>query len=634
MCGISGIISSEESDHQLLESMTDIMKHRGPDSRGFYRDKFVSLGHRRLAIIDLSEEASQPMSNEDGSIYLVCNGEIYNYKEKTAELKARGHVFKSKSDTEVLIHLYEEYDKDLLNQVNGMFAFAIWDSRKRRMLLAVDRFGKKPLYYADSLGRFIFASELKSLLYFDWLKRDLDFSAIDRYLSLRYIPSPLTIFKEIKKLEQATLMSWENGAVVTRRYWAAKPQELGLNGTGCVNRFTQVLTDAVRLRLGSDVPLGVYLSAGIDSAAIAGLMNPLMNGKKISYTVSFDYKYNEYSRAKKIADFLKFEYNSLTVTESDFDLLPLVARYMDEPFGDLLCLPAFLLGKKAKEKLTVVLTGDGADEILNGYLHQKLMFLRQKYNAFLNIPGVNIALSSVFKFTPISLLNSFFDYPDWIGHRERAKLSQSLAVCRNFGAFYEGITSCFSPVDKINICTEYFLKGLRMETLAEEYQREIQKGEGFSFLSRLSLLDLKYWIPFSVIYRLDKMNMAHAVEVRSPFLDYRVVETALNLPDECKISKNTNKVVLRSLIERLYPPSHREKGKQAFYMPMLSRYKVRYDKWVSGLLTLETVTKRGLFHWQYIVNLFKLSEQGSMLANRQLTCLAMLELWFQTFVDR
>lgn len=633
MCGITGIISPEQSDHQLLENMTDALKHRGPDHRGFFRDKSVGLGHRRLSIIDLSSEANQPMSNEDGTIHLVCNGEIYNYKEKTSELKAKGHIFKSKSDSEVLLHLYEEYGKDLLSHVNGMYAFAIWDSRKRRMLLSVDRFGKKPLYYAVSSGRLIFASELKSLLYFKWLKRDLDFLAIDRYLSLRYIPAPLTVFKSVKKLEQSTLLTWQDGNITTERYWMPKPGGYD-SSSGCIDSFTQILTDAVRVRLESDVPLGIYLSAGIDSAAIAGLMNPLMKKEKISYTVSFDYKYDEYSRARKIADFLKFEYNPVTVTKDDFDLMPGIMRHMDEPFGDLLCLPAFLLGKKAKEKLTVVLTGDGADEILNGYFHQRLMLLRQKYRAFLKIPGMNLILSNVFKAIPLSLLNAFFDYPDRMGARERLKLSQSLAACQDFGAFYEGITSCFTPADKIRVCTDYFSGALHHETLAQEYQREIQKGEGFSFLSRLSLLDLKYWIPFSVIYRLDKMNMAHAVEVRSPYLDYRVVETALNLPDKCKINHGRNKEVLRSLIERLYPPSHREKGKQAFYMPVLSQYKERYDEWLSGLLTPAAVASRGLFQWPYIQNLFELSGRGSMLANRQLTCLAMLELWFKTFLDR
>lgn len=633
MCGIAGIISPYKADHDLLEVMTDALRHRGPDNRGFFRDEMVGLGHRRLSIIDLSAEANQPMSNEDGSIHLVCNGEIYNYKEKTAELKAKGHVFRSKSDCEVLLHLYEEYGEDFLGSVNGMYALALWDSRRKHMLVAVDRFGKKPLYYAVCDKRLVFASELKSLLFFEWLNRDLDLLAIDRYLSLRYIPAPMTIFKAAKKLEQSTMMIWHDGELDIKRYWIPRPNGRQF-GDRCIDVFEEVLTDAVRVRLQSDVPLGVYLSGGVDSAAIAGLMKPLVDGKKISYTVSFENKYDEHPRAERIAKYLNYEYNPVTVVKDDFDLMPTIMYHLDEPFGDLLCLPSFILAKRAKEKLTVVLTGDGADEILNGYFHQKLMILRQRYRAIAEIPGVGTALSEVFKTIPSYLLNMFFDYPDRFGPRERLKLSQSLARCSSFGPFYDSITSCFTEQDKSKACTQSFLAKLHHEPLAEEYQREIQNGEGFSFYSRLSLLELKYWIPFSVIYRLDKMNMSHAVETRSPFLDYRVVETTLNFPDEEKLNRRRNKEVLRGLIERLYPPSYREKGKQAFYMPMLPRYEERFWQWASDLLTRKTVEYRGLFQWPYIENLFELSKGGSMLANRQLTTLAMLEQWFRIFLDR
>lgn len=632
MCGIAGIISPHQSDHELIEVMTDTLSHRGPDSRGFFRNEMVSFGHRRLSIIDLSSEANQPMSNEDGSIQLICNGEIYNYKEKTAELKSKGHIFRSRSDCEVLIHLYEEYGDNFLDSVNGMYAFALWDNRKNRLIAVVDRFGKKPFYYAAYNERLIFASELKSLLFFEWVKKDVDPLAIDRYLSLRYIPAPMTILKAVKKLEQSTMMTWHNGDLLVKRYWNPKPNGYR-SDMECIDAFEEVLTDAVRLRLQSDVPLGIYLSGGVDSAAIAGLMRPLVDGKKTSYTVSFEYPYNEYPRAEKIARYLNYEYNPVTVVKDDFNLMPTIAYHMDEPFGDLLCLPAFLLAKKAKEKLTVVLTGDGADEILNGYFHQKLMALRQRYRTIFEIPATGFALSKIIKIIPAAFLNMFFDYPDQLGQRERLKLSQSLSVCSKFGSFYDSITSCFTTQDKEELYTHSFLNTIQHETLSEEYEREFQNTSGFSFYSRLSLLDLKYWIPFSVLYRLDKMNMAHAVETRSPFLDFRVVENAINLPDELKLNKRRNKEVLRHLIERLYPPSYREKGKQAFYMPIISQYGERFRKWTFDLLTPDTVESRGLFQWQYIDNLFELSKRGSMLANRQLTALAMLELWFRVFYD-
>ncbi len=633
MCGIAGIISPHQSDHKLIEVMTDTLSHRGPDNRGFFRTEMVSFGHRRLSIIDLSAEANQPMSNEDGSIHLICNGEIYNYKEKTAELKNKGHLFRSKSDCEVLLHLYEEYGEELLIDVNGMYAFAIWDERKNRLIAAVDRFGKKPLYYAVCNGHLAFASEMKSLLFFEWVKKDVDSLAIDRYLSLRYIPAPMTIFSSVKKLEQSSMMIWQNGDISIKKYWTPKPDGLHLKKE-YIDDFENILTDAVRLRLQSDVPLGIYLSGGIDSAAVAGLMSPLVDGKKISYTVSFKYEYDEHPRAERLARYLNYEYNPVIVGKDDFNLMSNIIYHMDEPFGDLLCLPAFLLARKAKEKLTVVLTGDGADEILNGYFHQRLMIIRQRYESIFKIKGVNEFLSDSLKIIPTVLLNMLFDYPDNLGPREKLKLSQSLSACPKFGSFYDSVTSCFTALDKAELYAQPFLNKIqRHETLADEYQQEMQNHSGFSFYSRLSLLDLKYWIPFSVLYRLDKMNMAHAVETRSPFLDFHVVENALNLPDDLKISKSRNKEILRSLIERLYPPSYREKGKQAFYMPIISQYEERFREWASDLLTHKTVECRGFFKWAYIENLFKLSKRGSMLANRQLTALAMLELWFRVFID-
>ncbi len=345
MCGITGIISKSPDDLAIVERMTESLTHRGPDNFGYFRDNNVSLGHRRLSIIDLSPSANQPMKNEDGTIHLVCNGEIYNYKEKTIELKSKGHVFRSNSDSEVLLHLYEEYHDDFLEHVNGMFAFALWDSNRKRMLLSVDRFGKKPLYYSFNNGSLIFASELKALLYCKWIKRDIDMKAIDRYLTLRYVPAPMTIFSSIKKLEPSTLMVWEQGKVKISRYWQPKSNPLSFNEDKLTDMFEELLTDSIRVRLQSDVPLGIYLSGGVDSAAIAGLMNNLVDGPKISYTATFNYKYNEYQRAKNIADHLGFYFNTVEVTQDNFDLFSDIMYHLDEPFGDLLCLPSFLMAK-------------------------------------------------------------------------------------------------------------------------------------------------------------------------------------------------------------------------------------------------------------------------------------------------
>jgi len=633
MCGIAAILSPNKADHDLLETMTDTMSYRGPDNRGFCHGGTVSLGHRRLSIIDLSAEANQPMSNEDGTVFLVCNGEIYNYKEKTEELKAKGHIFKSKSDCEALIHLYEEHGEDFLSSVNGMYALVIWDTRKKCMLAAVDRFGKKPLYYAFSAGRLIVASEMKSLLVFDWVSRDVDPQAVDRYFSLRYVPAPLSIIKSVRKLEPATLMLCKDGDIYTKRYWSPKPGNIIPYGENAVDAFQELFYDAVRIRLQSDVPLGVYLSGGVDSSAVAGVMKRLSKGIRTSFTLSVDYEHDERARAERIAQYLDYEFNPVTIKEDDFDLLPTIMYHLDEPFGDLLSIPAYLLACAAKQKVTVVLTGDGADEIFTGYFHQKVMNTWRKWNFLFAAPGVNEILSRCVKAIPASILNTFFDYPDRLGSRERLKLSQALKNCAEFGAFYDGITSCFTQEDKHKLYTTSFASQVPAMPMSEEYARDMKRSEGLPFYSRLSILDLKYWLPFSLIYRLDKLNMAKAVETRSPFLDYRVVEMALNLSDNGKLNSNRNKEILRSLIERLYPPHLREKGKQAFYMPIVQQYRQKFFEWISGLLTERSIEQRGFFQWPYIKRLLDLFGTESMLVNRQLVSLAMLELWFRTFYD-
>lgn len=634
MCGIAGIISKDPQDLRLIEKMTQGLKHRGPDNVGYFNDANVALGHRRLSVIDLSESANQPMKNENGRIHLVCNGEIYNYKETTGELKSKGHVFRSNSDCEVLLHLYEEYQDKFLDHVNGMFAFALWDSIRKRMILSVDRFGKKPLYYAFNNGLLIFASEMKTLLYCKWIKRDIDIMAVDRYLTLRYIPAPMTIFSSIKKLEPSTLLVWEQEKIQITRYWQPKVNPISGDGNKLTDLFGDILTDSIRLRLQSDVPLGIYLSGGIDSAAIAAIMRSLVKCPVKSYTATFDYKFNEFWRAKRVADYLGFDFYPVNVREEDFNSLSDIMYHLDEPFGDLLCLPAFLLAKEAKENLTVVLTGDGADEILNGYFHQRLMIMREHYNKFCRMSQFIRFISYIFNKIPSALLNHFFDYPDRLGNRERQKLSKAIYSSGMFGRFYEAVTSCFSAFDKPRLYTTDLLKKVNgFVSVADEYQEEIEKYKGFTFNSQLSIFDLKYQIPFSVIYRLDKMNMTHAVETRSPFLDYRLVEFVLNLPDEAKLKNRMNKVILRALIKRLYPPALREKGKQAFYMPMTSEFSQRYQLWVRDLLNKDCVKNRGLFNYEYINSLFEMAGKESMLARRQLISLSMLELWFRVFAD-
>lgn len=624
-------INPEDLDH--LEAMTEVLSHRGPDYGETLRDFPAGLGHRRLSIIDLSPNAHQPMANEEGNLHLVANGEVYNYKELRADLVAKGHKMRSESDCEVLLHLYEEEGLSFLEKVNGMFALIIWDPAQRRLVAAVDRFGKKPLYYAQRGARLALASEMKSLLLLPWVEREPDPDAIDRYLSLRQVPAPRTILKGVSKLEPAQMLVWEQERVRTRTYWQASAQDVPPDGEQLTNAFSDLMQDAVTCRLQSDVPLGLYLSGGVDSSLVGGLMTHHMSGRRISYTVGFDYEYDEHPKARRMAEYLGFEYNPVNVKPEDFGLMPRIAWHLDEPFGDLLGLPAYILARQAKKELTVVLTGDGADETMIGYLHQRVMLMREDWRPLLQLPPLPPALAAFLRVVPTGLLDKFFDYPDRLGSREKRKLVQAAGLLGRFGDFYQAFTSCFTEQDKRHLYDSSFAGRLAMEPLGAEIERRMDSWEDFSFPSRLSLLDLRYWIPFSVIYRLDKLNMAHAVETRSPMLDYRLVNMALNLPLSAKLGKR-NKEMLRRLVDRRFPPALREKGKQAFYMPLTPQYRRAFFAWAWSMLERKAVENRGMFRWSPVADLLKLAQGGSMLATRQVVAMAMLEQWFRVYLDR
>lgn len=628
-------MSGDPQDHSRIREMTELLRHRGPDGCGYFTNGAVSLGHRRLAVIDLSDAAAQPMANEDDTLHLVINGEIYNYIEKSVELRAKGHRFRSSSDSETLLHLYEEYGNDFLDHVNGMFSFILWDKKRNRLVAAVDRFGKKPLYYTSNGDRFAFSSELKSLLKLPWVAKDVNPLAIDRYLSLRYVPAPLSIFKSIRKFEPATVMTLTDGKPHFRQYWSVERQDTLKYDDDARERFQELMTDAVRIRMHSDVPLGLYLSGGVDSAVVGSLMAASNGASRVSYTLGADYEYDESERANEISDILGYEFNQVSMSPDDFNLAPRIAYHLDEPFGDLICFPSYLLAKKARDKLTVVLTGDGGDEILNGYLHHKAMSARWRGKAVFNIPGAGRIFSAGTRMAPSALLRSLFDYPDNFGAMEKNKLAGALSKVSDFGKFYEGITSCFSTDDKARLYTDGFSRlAADGEPLGEEVNRHMQSLRAYSGLSMLSILDLKYWIPFSVIFRLDKLNMANSVETRCPLLDYRIVQMAVNLEDAAKLNSRRDKEILRDMADKLYGPSTITNKKQAFYMPVTIRNRAEYHKWISGMLSRPDFENRGIFRMPYIKSMFEWFERGSMLATRQLTALAMLELWFTIFIDR
>ncbi|MFL5291617.1 MAG: asparagine synthase (glutamine-hydrolyzing), partial [Myxococcales bacterium] len=391
MCGISGFLNRDPSrpaDGELLARMTDVIAHRGPDGSGVHLDGPVALGHRRLAIIDLSSAGAQPMTNEDGTIWIVFNGEIYNFLDLHRELEAKGHVFKSRCDTEVLVHGYEEWGEELPERLCGMFAFAIWDSRKRRLFLARDRLGKKPVYYHLGKDRLIFGSEIKSLLCDPSVPRELDEEALDLYLSLRYVPAGLTAFTQIHKLPPASCAIFDGNRLTVRRYWKTvfPPEPDDRRGDADLAQdFWERLRHATKIRLMSDVPLGVFLSGGLDSSAIAAHMVDLRRESGGPQVKSFSVGYlaedgsSELDQARRVARALGTDHAEVVVTAQDFlDFLPNLVWHLDEPVADAACVPLYYLSKRTREDVTVVLSGEGADEVLAGYpIYRTMLYLER-----------------------------------------------------------------------------------------------------------------------------------------------------------------------------------------------------------------------------------------------------------------
>src|SRR3990172_1889670 len=384
MCGICGIVKFDADDSVspgLLDAMTDRISHRGPDDFCYFVQDNVGLGHRRLSIIDL-RGGKQPIFNEDGSIVIVFNGEIYNYAELTAELIARGHVFKTRSDTEAIVHAYEEYGDDCVTRLRGMFAFALWDRRKQRLLLVRDRLGIKPLYYHHGRESFVFASEIKSLLEAPGIPREVDETALNLYLSLRYVPGPRTMFREIFKLQPGHLLVVDSSGVHLREYWDIKYHSALPSGVDAIKEFDRLLEESVRLQLISEVPLGVFLSGGLDSSAILAVMSRIHKGERIK-TFSVGYEgadgredeNNEFVYARQAAQAFGAEHHEFRLNALDFcDFIPQLVWHLDEPLADPSCIPLYFIAKLARQYITVVLSGEGADEVLAGYsIYRKML---------------------------------------------------------------------------------------------------------------------------------------------------------------------------------------------------------------------------------------------------------------------
>lgn len=626
MCGISGKVNFEADrkvDADLLRRMTDVIAHRGPDGHGEYLSGQVALGHRRLSIIDLSTGA-QPMSNEDGSVWVVYNGEIYNFAELRADLLARGHRFKSTTDTEVIVHLYEELGDNCVAQLRGMFAFALWDDRKHRLLIARDRVGIKPLYFAHTRRSVVFASEIKSILEDGEVGRDVDFEAIDRFLTYYYVPGDRTLFREIRKLPPGHYLTVERGVVRMREYWdlPIEPADARLSYDDAVEELDGLLSQTVKDHLISDVPVGVLLSGGVDSTGVLSHAVRHSNGRLHTFTMGFEGQgfADERPYARLGAAAFGTEHHEISMSATDFqDFLPRYVWHMEEPICEPPAIALFFVSRLARNSgVKVLLSGEGGDEAFGGY---------QTYRNLLLLENAKTILGGVGR----PLISSGLRMLKAAGARRFAPYAGMASLALQ-DYYFSRTASPFTDFNrqKGRLYKKAFasaLDGIRSEDPTRELFRRSSRG---SDLQRMLYVDSKSWLPDDLLVKADKMTMATSVELRVPLLDFRVLEFASKLPDAFKVSGWRLKRILKDVLRESVPAAILERKKTGFPVPYDSWMRTTLRDYVHDIVLSPSAALLQYFERGAIADVARQHAESGRGA-KELFSLLVLELWHQEF---
>jgi asparagine synthase (glutamine-hydrolysing) len=619
MCGICGVypFHSAPLEKTLLKAMCDVIVHRGPDEEGFYIDRDIALGMRRLSIIDLST-GQQPIHNEDKTVWTVFNGEIYNYRELRDDLRKKGHVFYTNADTEVIVHLYEEYGEDFVTKLNGMFAIAVWDSTQQTLVLARDRIGIKPLCYYLNEEKLVFGSEIKSILTEGTLERKLCLSSLDYYLTYGYIPAPDTIFEGIKKLPPGHILICRKGKTHVKRYWdVSYENHQKYDENYYQERILEILRQSVKRRLMSDVPLGAFLSGGIDSSTVVGIMSQLMDQPVKTFSIGFEEtEYNELSDAKRVAQHFHTQHTELIVRPNAIELLPKLVWAYDEPFADSSAIPTYYVSKLAREHVTVALSGDGGDELFGGYTR----YIDDRKDAiFSRLPVFfrKHVLAAIGRRMPMNM--HFKKYLQYIGKSDEQRYFQRA------GMFPTGVKNQLYSGD-----VEHELREVNPYATFEEY---IRKQERLTFLESLLYLDLKTYLPYDILTKVDIASMMNSLEVRVPLLDHELVEFAATIPVELKIKRKISKYILKKAVSKFLPQEVLYKRKQGFAIPLEHWFRTELKDFAYDILTSKKLKERGLFSILYIQNILDEHQSGRGDYSPLIWALMYFELWCQMFMD-
>ncbi|HEV8699857.1 MAG TPA: asparagine synthase (glutamine-hydrolyzing), partial [Candidatus Polarisedimenticolia bacterium] len=605
--------------------MTDALVHRGPDDEGFHVQAGVALGMRRLSIIDL-QTGHQPISNEDGSIWVVFNGEVYNYLELREDLMSRGHRFKTRSDTEVLVHLYEERGYEFVTAINAMAALALWDGGKRRLLLARDRLGKKPLHYALTPEALVFGSEIKALLRHPAVGAELDHASVARYLVHEYVPCPGTIYRGIRKLRPGHLGIFEAGRFTERPYWDMPAQPAPEPRTGAAPPAAQVeetirqtLLEAVRCRLMSDVPLGVFLSGGIDSTSIVACMSRAAPGSVRTFSVAFkEPSFDESVHFQSVARHFGTRHEERLLTPAEMlDILPALASTMDEPLGDASILPTYLLSRFTREKVTVALGGDGGDELLAGYPTYQAHRLAAVYD---RLPAAlrSGLIEPLVRRLPVSRANISLDF----------KAKKFISGAGLPPAIRNQIwLGSFSGTQALSILRRELREELATTDLFDEARRHMDRAPAPDLLGKLLYVDLKMYLQDGVLVKVDRASMACSLEVRAPMLDYRFVELVGRLPTSWKLRGWTTKHIFKRAMKPWLPPGIVGRPKKGFGIPVAEWLRGPLRGMMLDLLAPERLKRQGILDPAAVAVLIRDHLEGRHDHRKPIWTLLMLQLW-------
>ncbi|MFC1701022.1 asparagine synthase (glutamine-hydrolyzing) [Patescibacteria group bacterium] len=620
MCGIAGYIGS--GSRSMLDKMIHALKHRGPDDEGFYVDNGVGLGHCRLSIIDLIS-GHQPISNESKTVWLVANCEIYNFKELRKELISQRHKFYTYSDAETIVHLYEEYGEEFLNKLNGMFSFALWDNDKKKLILARDRLGQKPLYYSIVNQSLVFSSELKAILEYSFLKKDIDWKSLAKYLIYEYIPSPHTIFKNIYKLGPGEYIVYQDGNLVIKKYWEVSFNKYSKEITKqeYLSQLDEKIDEAVSIRLMADVPLGIFLSGGIDSTSIAYYAQKKSLNKIKTFSIGFsDKSFDESDYSRQAAKFLQTEhYEQILEPKDCLGLIPKISDFLDEPFADPSIIPTYLLSKFTKKIATIALGGDGGDELFMGYptfQAHRLDRIYQRIPAWVRYNLINPLINNL----PVSLNNISLDF-------KLKKFVTGFEYCSEIknqiwlGSFLPG------QLEKIFINSIY--QEIKTINIFEDIRNYVNSVRNQRLGNRLIYLYLKNYLQDDILVKVDRASMASSLEVRAPFLDYQLVDFINSIPLKYKLRGWQSKYLLKELMKDKLPKNIVYRSKKGFGIPVAKWIKADLRDFVLDIFSKSKIEREGIFNYDYINKLIIEHFSGRKDNHKTIWTLLIFETWMR-----